>query len=50
MNNLKKPKFEAGVIMIDVFSGIMRVVPINSSKDEGNIVAGMAVALNKMGG
>ena len=49
INDLKNQKFKVGVIMIDVFSRFMVVVPIKS-KDEGNIAAGMIEALNKMGG
>ena len=49
INDLKNQKFKVGVIMIDVFSRFMVVVPIKS-KDEDNIAAGMIEALNKMGG
>ena len=49
INDLKNQKFKAGVIMIDVFSRFMTVVPIKK-KDEDNVAAGMIEALNKMGG
>ena len=47
INDLEKQKFRVGLLMIDIFTKYMVVVPIKS-KGEGDISAGMIEALNKM--
>ena len=49
INDLEKQKFRVGLLMIDIFTKYMVVVPIKS-KGEGDIAAGMIEALNKMKG
>ena len=49
INDLEKQKFKVGLLMIDIFTKYMVVVPIKS-KGEGDISAGMIEALNKMKG
>ena len=49
INDLEKQKFRVGLLMIDIFTKYMVVVPI-SSKGEGDIASGMMEALKKMNG
>ena len=44
--DLKNQKFKVGLIMIDVFTEYMVIVPIKS-KNEGDVASGMIEALNK---
>ena len=46
INDLEKQKFRVGLLMIDIFTKYMVVVPI-SSKGEGDIASGMMEALKK---
>ena len=49
INDLEKQKYRVGLLMIDIFTKYMVVVPI-SSKGEGDIASGMMEALKKMNG
>ena len=49
INDLEKQKFKVGLLMIDIFTKYMVVIPIKS-KSEGDIAAGMIEGLNKMNG
>ena len=49
INDFEKQKFRVGLLMIDIFTKYMVVVPI-SSKGEGDIASGMMEALKKMNG
>ena len=49
INDLEEQKFRVGLLMIDIFTKYMVVVPI-SSKGEGDIASGMMEALKKMNG
>ena len=49
INDLEKQKYRVGLLMIDIFTKYMVVVPI-SSKGEGDISAGMIEAFKKMNG
>ena len=49
MQDIPNQKFTVGLIMIDVFSRFMHVVPIKG-KDEANIALGMIEAFHEMGG
>ena len=46
INDLEKQKFRVGLLMIDIFTKYMVVVPI-ASKGEGDIASGMMEALKK---
>ena len=46
INDLENQKFRVGLLMIDIFTKYMVVVPIKS-KGEGDIAAGMMEALKK---
>ena len=46
INDLEKQKYRVGLLMIDMFTKYMVVVPI-SSKGEGEISAGMIEAFKK---
>ena len=49
IKDIPHQKFSVRLIMIDVFSRLMHVVPIKG-KDEANIASGMIEAFHKMGG
>ena len=49
INDLEEQKFRVGLLMIDIFTKYMVVVPI-LSKGEGDIASGMMEALKKMNG
>ena len=49
LGDLKNQEFKVGLIMIDVFTKYMVIVPIKS-KNEGDVASGMIEALNKMKG
>ena len=49
INDLEKQTFRVGLLMIDIFTKYMVVVPI-ASKGEGDIASGMMEALKKMNG
>ena len=49
INDLEKQKFKVGLLMIDIFTKYMVVIPIKS-KSEGDIAAGMIEGLYKMNG
>ena len=49
INDIPDQKFNAGALIIDVFSKFMVVVPIKSTK-EGDVASGLIECLNKTGG
>ena len=49
INDLENQKFRVGMLMIDIFTKYMVVVPIKS-KGEGDIASGMIEGLKKMNG
>ena len=49
LGDLKNQKFRVGLIMIDVFTKYMVIIPI-PSKNEGDVASGMIEALKKMKG
>ena len=49
LGDFKNQEFKVGLIVIDVFTKYMVIVPIQS-KGEGDVASGMIEALNKMKG
>ena len=49
INDLENQKFRVGMLMIDIFTKYMVVIPIKS-KNEGDVASGMIEGLNKMKG
>ena len=49
INDLENQKFKVGLLMVDIFTKYMVVVPI-ASKGEGDIASGMMEALREMNG
>ena len=49
INDIANQKFKIGMILIDVFSRFMQVVPL-AGKDEANLLAGLMEGINKMHG
>ena len=49
IKDIPNQKFIVGLIMIDIFSRFMHVVPIKG-KDEANIASAMIEAFHEMGG